>query len=75
MPQQKINLVANKGGSTPGRVLDILTPLNGEAAPAVNANFLGQIFIDTVTPAVYVAVKVGDATPANDWLRIDAYDA
>lgn len=75
MAQQKIKLNARKAGSTAQQVLDALTPLNGVAAPAVNAKFIGQTYIDTATPAVYKAVKVGDATPANDWLRIDAYDA
>jgi hypothetical protein len=74
MSQQTIEL-KGKGGADSRRVLDALTPLNGTAAPTVNAVFLGQIFIDTATPAVYMAIKVGDATPANDWQRIDAYDA
>ena len=72
MAQQKIQVDALKAGSMAQIVLDKLTPLNGVAAPDVNAEFLGQVFIDTATPAVYIAVKVGDATPANDWVRTDA---
>jgi len=71
--QQVIKLVADNGAKEM-RVLETLTPKNTALAPAVNAAFLGQIHIDTATPAVYIAIKVGDATPANDWLRIDAYD-
>ena len=72
--QQKIKVSARKTGSMAQIVCDALTPLNGTTAPTVNATYLGQTFIDTATPAVYIAIKVGDATPANDWLRIDPYD-
>lgn len=74
MAQQKISLLEDSGAKS-FRVLEALTPINGTTAPAVNAKYLGQIFIDTATPAVYISIKVGDATPANDWMRIDAYDA
>ncbi len=58
-------------GSRAMRVLDALTPINGVAAPAINAKFLGQIHIDTATPAAYMAVAVGSATPADDWKKLE----
>lgn len=71
MTQQKIPITRSFGADS-RRVLDALTPVNGTAAPAVNATFLGQIFINTTPtpPDVYVAIKVGDAAPANDWKKI-----
>lgn len=71
MPQQTIPITRSFGADS-RRVLDALTPVNGTAAPAVNAIFLGQIFINTTPtpPDVYVAVKVGDETPANDWKQL-----
>lgn len=54
-------------GSRAMRVLDALTPINGVAAPAINAEFLGQKYIDTVAKNVYVSTAVGSKVPANDW--------
>ena len=77
MPQQKIDLPVKHGGIkvSAQKVLEFLTPLNGTAAPAINALYLGQTYIDTATPAVYKSIAVGSVAPADDWLRIDAYDA
>ena len=68
MAQQK--LTAAQFGAADQRVLDFLTPLNGVLAPAVNASFLGQTFIDTTAGKVYQAVKTDSATPANDWKQV-----
>jgi len=54
-------------GSRAMRVLDALTPINGVAAPAINATFIGQKYIDTVAKNVYVSIAVGSEVPANDW--------
>jgi hypothetical protein len=54
-------------GSRAMRVLDALTPINGVAAPAINATFIGQKYIDTVEKNVYVSTAVGSKVPANDW--------
>jgi len=70
MAQQNISDKLENTGADSRRVLDLLTPVNGTAAPAVNAKFLGQLFIDTANTDVYMATKVGDVTPANDWTKI-----
>ena len=68
MPQQKITFP--DAGAKAMRVLNALTPINGEAAPAVNAAYFGQIYVDTVAKKGYMAVAVGSATPADDWEQI-----
>lgn len=65
MAQQKITYPDY--GSRVMRVLDALTPINGVAAPAINATFIGQKYIDTVAKNVYVSIAVGSEVPANDW--------
>ncbi len=50
-----------------GQLAQALAPVTSTAAPAVNADFLGQMHIKTDTGKVYVAVAVGSGTPANDW--------
>lgn len=65
MPQQKLTFEDN--GAKVMRVLELLTPLNGVTAPAINATFIGQKYIDTVAKNVYVSVAVGSITPAADW--------
>lgn len=71
MAQQTIALRSDTGAKEM-RVLEVLTPKNDASAPAVNAEYIGQVFVKThaTTPVVYVAVKVGDATPANDWKAV-----
>jgi hypothetical protein len=68
MAQQVIKLKDN--GARSMRVLDVLTPLNGSGAPAVNAAFLGQKYIDTTNKVIYMSVAVGSAVAANDWFRV-----
>ena len=70
MSQQEI--IVGSGGADSRRVLDALTPINGVAAPAINATFLGQLYIDTVAPAVYVSVAVGSEVKAEDWKNLDS---
>jgi len=66
MTQQIIKVIGTSGASS-RRVVDTLTPINGAGAPSVNAEFLGQIYIDTAAPAMYISVVVDSATPADDW--------
>jgi len=54
-------------GSRSMRVLEALTPLTGTAAPAEHASFIGQIYVETTTPALYVAVATDSEDPADDW--------
>ena len=54
-------------GSRSMRVLEALTPLTGAAAPAVHADFIGQIYVEITTPALYVAVATDSDDAANDW--------
>jgi len=54
-------------GSRSMRVLEALTPLTGAAAPVKHADFIGQIYVETTTPALYVAVATDSDEAANDW--------
>ena len=54
-------------GSRSMRVLEALTPLTGAAAPLEHASFIGQIYVETTTPALYVAVATDSEDPADDW--------
>lgn len=54
-------------GSRSMRVLEALTPLTGAAAPVEHASFIGQIYVEITTPALYVAVATDSAEAANDW--------
>lgn len=65
MAQQK--LVTEKFGAADQRAVDLFTPLNGILAPAVNATFLGQIFINTVAGTVYISVATDSVSAADDW--------
>lgn len=64
MAQQKLTILDDSGARA-NRVLDILTPKNGTAAPTTDADFLGQIYVKTDSGKVYVSVAVG--TGASDW--------
>ena len=68
MAQQKIKY--QDKGARVQRVLEALTPLNGTAAPAVQAAFLGQQFIDTVAKKAYIAIATDSVDPADDWKEI-----
>lgn len=59
-----------KTGSTAMRVLEAVTPLTGTVAPAVNANYIGQIYVDITAKTAYMAVALASVTPANDWKQI-----
>lgn len=69
MSQQKINMTRQAGADS-RQVLDKLTPKNTALGPAVVAEFLGQIHIDTAAKKAYIAVAVGSVTPADDWKEI-----
>lgn len=60
----------NDSGHRAYRVAELLAPMTGTAAPAVNATFIGQKFIDTATNKEYTSVAVGSATPADDWVSV-----
>lgn len=57
----------NDFGHRAYRVAELLAPQTGTAAPAVNATFVGQKFIDTTANKVYISGAVGSTTPADDW--------
>lgn len=67
---QRINY--SQSGARAQRVLEAITPLTGTTAPAVNAKFIGQIYVDSTAKTVYVSVAVGSETPAADWETADA---
>lgn len=54
-------------GSRSMRVLEALTPLTGAVAPVEHASFIGQIYVETTTPVLYVAVATDSEEAANDW--------
>jgi hypothetical protein len=68
MAQQKISITDN--GSRAMRVLEAVTPVNAAGAPAVNAKFLGQIYVNETDHSVYVAKLVGSVAPADDWMKV-----
>lgn len=62
-------------GSRSMRVLEALTPLTGAAAPAEHASFVGQIYVEITTPALYVAVATDSEEAANDWAALSTIAA
>ncbi len=40
----------------------------GDSTPSRDADYVGQIFVDTTTPAVYVSTGTGSGV--DDWLRL-----
>jgi len=69
MAQQKI-AVENFGADS-RRVLDALTPINGVAAPAVHADYIGQIFVDEVLGDTYISVATDSVSAADDWVKFE----
>ena len=65
MSSQKISYPVY--GARVQRVLNALTPLVGAAAPTKHASYIGQLYVETTTPALYVSVATDSAVPANDW--------
>lgn len=59
-------------GSDSRRVLEALTPLVGIVAPTMHADYIGQIYIDTVAAKAYVSVAVDSSTASDDWKLITA---
>lgn len=57
-------------GSRSMRVLEALTPLTGAAAPVEHADFIGQIYVDTVLGKGYMAIATDSADAADDWKEI-----
>lgn len=45
-----------------------ILPINGTIAPVANAKFVGQLYVDTIEPALYYASAVGNG--AGDWEKI-----
>ena len=62
-------------GSRSMRVLEALTPLTGAAAPAEHASFVGQIYVEITTPALYVAVATDSEEAADDWALLSTIAA
>ena len=45
-----------------------LPPINGVIAPVANARFIGQLYVNTLEPALYYASAVGNGP--GDWKKI-----
>ena len=54
-------------GARSMRVLEALTPLSGALPPVTHADYIGQIYVETSTPALYISVTKGSLIAANDW--------
>lgn len=67
---QPLVLGDNHFGALELRVLDLLAPLTGTAAPATQAEFIGQSFIDTTASKVYISVAIDSVAPADDWVEL-----
>jgi hypothetical protein len=70
MGKQKIRY--SQSGARAQRILEAVTPLTGTTAPAVNADYIGQMYVDATGKAAYISVAVGSEVPANDWEVADA---
>jgi hypothetical protein len=57
-------------GAADRRVIEKFTPKNGVIAPAMQADFLGQVYINTVTGIVYMAIATDSEVASNDWVRV-----
>jgi len=65
----KQNIPIGGSGADSRRVLDALTPLTGTGAPTVNAEYLGQTYIDDNDgfEIIYTSINVGSENPIDDW--------
>lgn len=45
-----------------------LAPTFGNAAPGASAIYVGQLYVDTVAPALYYAITTGAG--AADWIKL-----
>lgn len=61
-------LIATDNGSKAFRAQEMALPIIGVLAPAEDALFFGQCFIDTTAKKVYFAVAMG--TGAADWVEM-----
>lgn len=57
-------------GADSRRVLEALTPKVGTSAPSENADFVGQIFVNTDGPTIYISVATDSVSAADDWVEI-----
>lgn len=69
MARQSVKILSDVG-SKAFRVGDALMPMTGTAAPDVNAEYFGQLYINTTAKTIYISVAVGSATAANDWKQV-----
>ena len=69
MSQQVIN--TPQFGAADRRVIEMFTPINEAKAPDRNAQFIGQVWVDTDADNVYVAKSTNEATPSEDWLQVN----
>lgn len=68
MAQQKIEV--GQYGADARRVLDSVTPVNREVAPAMNAKYIGQVYVNTDAGTAYISIAVGSEVMANDWAQV-----
>lgn len=50
------------------KINDNLVPASGVVAPTLNAVYIGQLYVNTLVPALYYAKSVG--TGASDWVLL-----
>jgi hypothetical protein len=53
------------------KINDNLVPVSGIVAPTTSAVYIGQLYVDTVTPALYYAKSIG--LGASDWVRLQNF--
>ena len=63
------NVYEVKTGGGPYNLSSVIVSSSG-GSPSINANFIGQLYVDkdSVTKAAYIAVNTG--TGSSDWLQI-----
>jgi hypothetical protein len=64
----EINTTTDDLYSEISNVTSFFTPLNGTVSPTANASFIGQLYVDTVAPALYYAISVGSGSA--DWVQL-----
>ena len=67
MTRQDINILTDVGAKA-YRVGEALLPITGIVAPDMDAEFYGQVYIDTTAGEAYIAIAMG--TGASDWIQV-----
>ena len=73
MSQQVIN--TPQFGAADRRVIEMFTPINEAKAPDRNAQFIGQVWIDTDGGDVYVSLTTDADPKINDWVLVGGVPA